>query len=196
MKSIVALLLILSVVPAYSQQTDTLWTHGLVAGLTLTQVSFTDWAAGGENALAYSFSADGKSILNVGVWNWENKYQFAFGQTRLGDQELRKTDDKIDLSSILTWKIGTFINPYFGLTVKTQFAKGFTYNALGNKFEVSKFFDPAYITQSAGVGYQPSNIIKTRLGLALREIVTDDFPQYANDPSSTDIRKVAVDGGL
>mgnify|MGYP003345152933 CR=1 FL=1 len=37
------------------------WKHSLVAGLTLTQVAFTDWAAGGENALSYTMSVDGKS---------------------------------------------------------------------------------------------------------------------------------------
>lgn len=177
-------------------QTDSLWKHGLIAGLTLTQVSFTDWAQGGENALSYTISADGQSDLDAATWNWSNKYQFAFGQTRLGAQELRKTDDKIDISSVLTWKVGSVVNPYFGTTLKTQFAKGFIYDATGNKTEVSKFFDPGYLTQSTGAGYNPIKEVKTRLGVALREIITSQFNQYADDHTTTDIEKISVDGGF
>lgn len=172
------------------------WKHSMVAGLTLTQVSYTDWAAGGENALSWTFSADGKSAYDLEVLNWANAYSFAFGQTRLGDKGFRKTDDKIDMESILTYKLGTLINPYAAITLKTQFAKGFIYNAAGDRTQVSAFFDPGYITQSAGAGYQPMKEVKTRLGLALREIFTQDFNQYADDPSTTDIEKTRVEGGI
>jgi hypothetical protein len=177
-------------------QTDSVWKHSLVAGLTMTQVSFTDWAQGGENALSYTFSADGKSEIDATDWDWLNAYQFAFGQTRLGDQELRKTDDKIDISSVLTWKLSSFINPYVSATLKTQFGKGFLYDATGNKTEVSNFFDPGYLTQSAGAGYQPVKEIKTRLGLALREILTNQFNQYADDPATVNVEKISLDGGF
>jgi hypothetical protein len=172
------------------------WKHHLVSGLTLSQVAFTDWAQGGENALAYAVSADGKSVDDEDGSNWTSLYKFAFGQTRLGDQGLRKTDDVIDLSTVYTYKIGAYINPYAAATVKTQFAKGFAYNADGTSTQVSKFFDPGYLTQSAGVGYQPVKEIRTRLGVALREIITSDFNQYADDPATAAIEKTSVDGGM
>ncbi len=175
---------------------DTAWKHSLVAGLTLTQVAFTDWAQGGENALAYSASADGKSIFDDSDANWTNAYRFAFGQARLGDQGLRKTDDIIDLSTVYTRKLNAYINPYVAATMKSQFAKGFMYDASGSRTQVSKFFDPAYLTQSAGAGYQPIKEIKTRLGAGVREVVTSEFNQYADDPSTPEIEKVSVDGGL
>jgi len=172
------------------------WKHGLVAGLTLTQVAFTDWAQGGENALAYTLSVDGKSIDEEVNSNWTNTYKFAFGQTRLGSQGLRKTDDVIDLSTVFTYKLGTLINPYAAATMKTQFAKGFFYPKLDSSYEVSTFFDPAYLTQSAGVGYQPLKEIKTRLGVALREVVTNRFNQYTDDPATNKVEKSTVDGGM
>lgn len=173
------------------------WKHGMVAGLTLTQVAYTDWAQGGENALAFTFTADGKSADDELISNWTNSYKFAFGQTRLGNQGLRKTDDIIDLSSVFTYKVGTYINPYAAATLKTQFAKGFTYDAAASETQVSKFFDPAYLTQSVGVGYQPAKEVKTRLGIALREVLTDQFSQYADDPATTtEIEKSTVDGGV
>jgi hypothetical protein len=172
------------------------WKHSLIAGLTLTQVAFTDWAQGGENALSYTFNADGKSVDDELTSNWITAYKFAFGQTRLGNQGLRKTDDIIDFSSVYTYKLGTYINPYAAVTLKSQFAKGYVYDAAGTETTVSKFFDPGYLTQSVGVGYQPTKEVKTRLGIALREILTDQFNQYADDPATAEIEKTAVDGGL
>ncbi|HUN65942.1 MAG TPA: DUF3078 domain-containing protein [Bacteroidota bacterium] len=172
------------------------WKQSLVTGLTLTQVSFTDWAQGGDNALAYTFSAAGKSEDDEQTTNWANTYKFAFGQTRLGTQGLRKTDDIIDISSVFTYKLNTYVNPYVSANLKTQFAKGYMYDGDGNSTEVSKFFDPAYLMQTAGVGYQPVKEVKTRLGVGLREIVTQDFNQYASDPATHDTVKTRVDGGL
>jgi hypothetical protein len=172
------------------------WKQGLTAGLTLTQVSFTDWAQGGSNALSYTIFANGQATEEEEGSNWTNIYKFAFGQTRLGDQGLRKTDDAIDLSTVYTYKIGGAINPYAGATLKTQFAKGFAYNADGTSVEISKFFDPAYLTQAVGAIYQPQKEITTRLGLGLREVLTSDFNQYTDDPTTPEIEKTTVDAGI
>jgi len=172
------------------------WKHSAVAGLTATQVTFTDWAQGGDNALAYALSIDGKSTLEEQTIGWANACKFAFGQTRLGDQGLRKTDDRIDLESVLTYKLGGNVKPYAAATLKSQFAKGFTYDADGVKTAVSKFFDPAYLTQSVGALYQPAPEVKTRLGVGLREVLTSDFPVYADDPATLAVEKTRVDGGL
>ena len=70
------------------------------------------------------------------------------------------------------------------------------YDATGVETEVSKFFDPAYLTQSAGLGYQPIKEFRTRLGAGLREVITDQFNQYADDPATVEVEKTSVDGGL
>jgi hypothetical protein len=175
--------------------TEVGWKHGIVAGLTLTQVSYTDWVQGGENSLSYTASVHGKSTETATMFEWVHEYKFAFGQARLGDQGLRKTDDKVDLSTVFTYKIGTLINPYAAATAKTQFAKGFAYSA-GTSTEISAFFDPGFLTQSTGLGYQPTPEVKTRLGLALREVITGKFNQYADDPTTAAVEKTKVDGGL
>ena len=184
----------------YAQDTtkapDYGWKHTLVSGLNLTQVAFTDWAQGGENALAWALTLEGKSVNDLERSNWSNSYKFAFGQARLGGLGLRKTDDKIDLETIFTYKLGTYINPYAAATLKSQFAQGYKYDAAGNKTPVSKFFDPGYLTQSVGAVYQPMPEIKTRFGAALREIFTSEFTGYADDPTTSTIEKTRVDGGL
>lgn len=173
------------------------WKHAIAAGVTLTQIAFKDWAQGGENALSYAVSVNGTSNREDETTNWSNTYKFGFGQARLGSQGLRKTDDKIDLESVLSFKIKAPIDPYASLTLKTQFATGYLHDATtGTRTPVSKFFDPAYLTQTVGFRYQPVPEVKTRLGAGLREVVTSRYPSYADDPATAEIEKIKVDGGL
>ena len=172
------------------------WTHTLVSGLTVTQVSHTNWAQGGENALAYTLTVDGKSVRDVTATNWSNSYKIAYGQTRLGSKGLRKIEDKIELESVLTYKIGTYVNPYASATFKSQFDDGFKYDDVTNtKVKTSSRFDPAYLTQAVGVGYQPYENVKTRLGAALREVLSD-AQGYADDPATATVETSKVEGGL
>jgi hypothetical protein len=140
---------------------------------------------------------DGKSTYEQEKTSWANSYKVGFGQTRLGDQGIRKTDDRLDLETMLTYKLAEKINPYAAATLKTQFAKGYKYDSKGASTIVSQFFDPAYLTQSVGAVYQPIPELKTRLGVGLREIVTSDFPGFADDPETkNEIEKIRVAGGL
>jgi hypothetical protein len=166
------------------------WKHTMIISTNITQVSFTDWVQGGENALAYALFLEGKSSYAEGMIDWVNSYKFGFGQAKLGSQGIRKTDDKIDLESVLTYKMGTYVNPYASASLKTQFSEGVTYDAAGIATPVSSFFDPAYLTQSVGVGYQPLPEVKTRMGVGIREIVTKKYTGYSNG------KEVEVDGGL
>ena len=174
------------------------WKHSVVSGLTLTQVSFKDWAQGGEDALAWTIRLDGLSRLEDTSYVWGNTYKMSYGEAKIGSDLTRKTEDRLEFESVFTYKLGTEINPYLGATLKTQFAEGVTIDAAGRMTPVSKFFDPAYLTQSAGFGYRPSAAIKTRLGAALREIVTSVYTMYANDASTPANQRVKtkVDGGV
>ena len=183
--------------PASPALADTSWKHTMIAGANITQISFTDWAQGGENALAYALFLEGKSIYAVDVIEWVNGYKFGYGQAKLGSQGIRKTDDKIDLQSVLTYKFGTYINPFASVSLNTQFSEGVKYDALGIATPVSNFFDPAYIIQTVGVGYQPGPEVKTRLGVALRETIAKNFAgKYTDDPTTTELEKLRIEGGL
>jgi hypothetical protein len=172
------------------------WTHMLITGLTVTQVSHTDWVQGGENALAYTFTVDGKSVRDVTQTTWSNSYKIGYGQTRLGSKGLRKTEDKIELESVLTYKFGTHVNPYVSATFKSQFDDGFKYDDVaGTRVKTSARFDPAYLTQAVGIGYQPVEQVKTRLGAGLREVFSSNLG-YADDPATATVEDSKVEGGL
>jgi hypothetical protein len=184
--------------PAQSKLADTsAWKHKMIVNASLTQISFTDWEQGGENALAYALFLEGKSTYIHDAMNWVNSYKFGFGQAKLAAQGIRKTDDKIDLESVLTYKIETYINPFASASLKTQFAEGVIYDALGQAKPVSDFFDPAYLTQTVGFGYQPALEVKTRLGAALRETIAKTYAEkYTDDPTTSEVEKVRIEGGL
>jgi Protein of unknown function (DUF3078)/Protein of unknown function, DUF481 len=173
------------------QAADTLgWKHTVVAGFTATQVAFSDWVQGGENALAWDATLDGKSLYQLPTYVWTTTYDFGYGNTRLGSQGTRNTDDKIDIASEFKYKTDAYVNPYVSATFKTQFATGYTYDALGHAAANSDFVDPAFLIQSAGAGYQPIPEVKTRVGAALREIITHTYTQYAGG------KKTETEGGV
>jgi hypothetical protein len=196
---ILLLLLVLST-PVYAELDTTKlelgWNHYMMSGLTLTQVAFSDWATGGENSLAYNASLLGKSVDEGEMWRWTNNYKFAFGQSSLGDKGIRKTEDIIDLETIVAYKLNSYINPYAAVTFKTQFATGYDY--FGDTLQVanSSFIDPAYSRQAIGIGYMPIPEIKTRVGAALRETFTDKYTKWSDDPATPEIEKTRVQGGV
>ncbi len=196
--------LLLLALPLWAQETaapDTskpapYWKHSLVGSLLGSQVTYSDWVQGGENTIAWNALLDGKSVYEKGKNNWSNTYKFAFGRTRLGDKGFRKTDDRIDLESVFTYKVNVYVNPYAAATFKSQFAPGLIYDEHGVSTKVSRFLDPAYLTQSAGVGYQLLPQAKIRVGAALREILTDQYTRFADDPKTGELEKRVVEGGM
>lgn len=183
---------------ARAQATDTIpygWDHDLKAGFNFTQVAFQDWSKGGSNSLAYMAQMIGTSQNEELVTRLANRYKLIFGQTKLEDVGVRKTDDEISLESMLTYKLGVYVNPYAALSAKSQFAPGYHYTDTLD-IPTSQFLDPLYLTQSAGIGYEPVKWFKTRLGAALRETFTNIYNHYADDPNTPEIERTKIEGGL
>ena len=171
------------------------WKNAVLASLNLTQSNFDNWSAGGENSLSWQLNLNAKFEKDEVDYNWTNLGKLRFGQISVGDQPSKKSVDEIFLGSTYTFKWGWFVDPYISITGLTQFAKGFDYST-DPKTAVSNFMDPGYFTQSIGVGYTPNDMIKTRIGAALRETVTNKYNQYANDPLTTEVEKVKIEPGV
>ena len=78
------------------------------------------------------------------------------------------------MESVLTYKVGQYLNPYLSFNGLTQIASGFEYPETG-KFKVSSSFSPMFLRQSLGLGYKPNEQFVTRLGVSVKEtIVSDD----------------------
>ena len=173
-----------------------LWKHSLVGALNLNQVNFSNWAQGGENAISWAALVDGKSSYEKPKLDLVHTYKMAYGRTKLGDQGMRKTDDRIELDLEATRKLSGHLSPYLAATLKTQFDRGYAYTSEGVATAVSDFFDPGYLTQAVGVRYEPHKHFKSRLGVGLREVLTNRFNLYSDDRNTAEVEKSLAQGGL
>jgi hypothetical protein len=188
-------LLAASSASAQTAVADTSWKNTAVLNVNFTQAQFDNWAPGGEDSWSWQSDLLPKSLYESSSVQWTNTGKFSFGQARIGDMGSRKSADEIRLESVLTWKIGAWVNPYAAVTGLTQFAPGYFYDG-DSKTEVSGFLDPGYFTESAGLGIQPDPHLKTRIGAALKETVTRNHPApYADDPKTEKIEKIKAEPG-
>ena len=156
------------------------WKNEMVGSLNLTQTSFDNWGQGGENSLAWQLNLNAKFENDQAKYNWTNNGKLAFGNIKVGDEETKKSVDEIKLESVYTYKMNLYVNPYVAVSGETQLAKGYEYNPDGKDSVLSAFMDPAYFMQSVGLGYAPNEQIKTRLGAALKETLSDKYG-FADD---------------
>jgi len=169
------------------------WKNEMVGNLNFTQNKFDNWAQGGEDSWSWQLDINAKFENDQEGYNWTNTGKFSFGQTQIGDADARKAADEIKLETVYTYKMGDLINPYAAATGKTQISKGYLYTDTRDSV-ISNILDPGYFTQSVGVGYKPNDIIKTRLGAALKETVADKY-RFADDPETTEIEKTRTEFG-
>lgn len=159
MKKILPLFLLICSVSfsAFSQDpalTDTTWKRGGFASLQFNQVSFTNWAAGGENSFSLNGMAFGFANYLKGKNYWNSYANMNFGLiSSQYDKSIRKNTDLIELQTKAGHEIGKKF--YFSglLNFRSQFANGFIYP--NDSVIVSKFLAPGYLTVSLGIEWRP-----------------------------------------
>ena len=114
-----------------STKLDTLkssnWKLKSLHSLNGTQSSFVNWNAGGRNNISLNASVRASATFNKEKWNWSNDLSLAFGGIKYLDESevimYQKTDDKIDLSSMLGIRISKKYLISLNTGFKTQFEK-------------------------------------------------------------------------
>jgi len=172
------------------------WQKEMIVGINLTQTSFDNYVHGGENSMAWQLNYAYKFVNDQEKSNWANSGKLNYGMIKIGNDETKKSIDEIKLETVYTYKLGINLDPYVAATGETQFAPGYDYS-LDPKFQVSNFADPLYFRESAGFGYKPRDEIITRLGFAMKQTITNDYPvPFADDPETTAIEKTKNEYGL
>ncbi len=156
MKRILLAATIILSIAVQAQEKDTTWKKGGDAGLNFSQSSFTNWAAGGENALSLTAFTNVFANYKKGENTWDNSLSLAYGMIQTGNTALRKNEDKIDFTS----KYGRYAfakHWYYSalVTAKTQFADG--YNFPNDSNAISRFAAPAYATAALGLDYKTTD---------------------------------------
>ncbi|MEP1031963.1 DUF3078 domain-containing protein [Ekhidna sp.] len=155
---ITALLLLISAT-SFAQnvtQDTTYWRIGGTSSLTFSQVSLTNWAAGGQNSVAINsnFSIFANRVKGRG--KWENSMDLAYGLIKQGSAGFSKSDDLINIVTKYSYKVKKDNGKWFYsalMDFRTQFYEGFD----GEDNFISDFMAPGYLTIGLGISYDPSD---------------------------------------
>lgn len=147
------------------ESVDTLdgWKKGGYFALNGSQVSLTNWIAGGQNSVSINSLFGLYANLKKGSMTWENSLDFGYGILRQSEQLFSstgekwiKTDDRLDITS----KYGKRASKhwyYAGLlNFRTQTTAGYDY-AIDDVTEISGFLAPGYLLGAIGMDYKPND---------------------------------------
>jgi hypothetical protein len=143
---------------AQSAPTDTVkhWKAGGNSAFNFSQVSLTNWAAGGENSLSGTFLFNAFLNYTKNKSAWENTLDLGYGLTKQGSENAVKTEDKIQLVSKYGYKAS---DKWFYTALadfKTQLDLGYK-DPPTNTIKTSEFLSPAYLLVSLGMDYKPND---------------------------------------
>src|SRR6056297_870343 len=152
-------LLICSGLLSAQEEADTIkyWKFNGVSAINFSQVSLTNWAAGGDNSYAFN------GLINLSLEyskdnnDWSNTLDIGYGIQKQGEQEIRKTDDNIDFTSKYGRKVSESFFISALLNIKTQMDDGKKYET-DTSYVISRFFAPAYLQGALGMEYKPSEV--------------------------------------
>lgn len=147
------------------------WEKSLAANLGFSNSGQANWTAGAGNSFTWNFNVNGDFARNIGNNTWSNSLKFQYAQTSSEGAALRTSQDELRLESVYTFGMNR-ISPYVSATLLTQLTTGADYTQI-NEPNITFFFDPAYLTESAGFEFQPVTQFKARAGLALKQTIAN-----------------------
>lgn len=160
-KIILGFTILLNALLINAQQKDTsYWKRGGVIDLKVTQVSLTNWAAGGQNSISMNALIGLYANYQKAKLSWSNSLDLAYGIFNQAKSPYwAKNDDRIELNT----KFGRFAWKHWDytgfLSFRTQFSPGYKDPLIPDalKVTISDFFAPAYIQFGIGMDYKPND---------------------------------------
>ena len=145
------------------------WKTTTAIGIDVNQGAFSkNWRAGGVNSLAIGGMINYRAAYSRESYSYTSDLRLEYGKINNKDQLPKKTKDRLfwDHKGGLQLSKSWFF--YGSVTLETQFDKGYVYYRDGENIErdqlISRFFSPAYLTESIGFEYKPVPHFSTRLG--------------------------------
>lgn len=161
MRKLSCILVLLMILPftAWSQNdTDTIqhWKAGGNTAFNFSQVSLSNWAAGGKNSVSGTFMFNAFLNYKKDIHAWENTLDVGYGLTQQGTENMVKTEDRVQMVS----KYGREASEEWLYTAladfKTQMDLGYK-DPPENTIMASRFMSPAYFLLSLGMDYKPND---------------------------------------
>jgi len=130
------------------------------------QSAFNNWLAGGVNNVSGTLALNYDFNYIKGDWTWDNKLIASYGLTKVKKEDIQKTDDRLELNSLVGKKASGYWYYSAFLNFKTQMSS--TY-ASGT--QTSHFFSPAYFQVGPGMLWKKSDNLKVNIAPATSKII-------------------------
>lgn len=132
---------------------STYWIHLNRFSFDFSQVSFTNWNAGGQSSITGILDLRVRKTYEKGFVRFNNELLVRYGINKQENQGLRKTDDDLELVSTFGYKFSKNSKWFYTArtSFKSQFANGYNYPNRDNRF--SHFMAPGYFFLGAGAEY-------------------------------------------
>lgn len=131
------------------------WVLKGVTGLNMSQTAMANWSAGGENSIAGNAYLNASLTHKKGNWLWVTNMVLDYGLSKTKSQGMRKSSDKIGLSTQLGYSTDNVWFYTLMGDLNTQFAKGYDYP--DKEHQISNFFAPAYSNIALGMEWRPKS---------------------------------------
>ncbi|CAM1371549.1 conserved exported hypothetical protein [Tenacibaculum litoreum] len=162
------------------------WKRSGNISFLFNQSAFNNWLAGGTNNISGTIGLNYDFNYTKGDWAWDNKLIVSYGLTKLKGEEVQKTDDRLELNSLLGkkasgyWYYSTFFN------FKTQMSSTYVSGE-----QTSHFFSPAYFQFGPGMLWKKHDNLKVNIAPATSKLIyvhkhlTDLGPAFGVDQNET-----------
>ncbi len=198
-----SLLLVANILFAQEEEKKEGWkTTGKITFL-MNQSAFSNWLPGGENAFTGNVNLNYDFNYSKNGWVFDNKIIAFVGVSAIQGEDPKKTDDRLELNSILgknfskEWSFSFFGN------IKTQFLDGYDFSDSfagdNTQYPTSGFFKPAFISFGPGLFWKKSDDfsfnfapVTSKFNIITSEIYTYDGSNFV---SSNDVETFGVAPG-
>ena len=142
------------------------WKRNGNISFLFNQSAFNNWLAGGTNNISGTIGLNYDFNYTKGDWTWDNKLIASYGLTKLKGEDIKKTDDRLELNSLVgkkaskNWYYSAFFN------FKTQMSSTDV-----NGVQTSHFFAPAYFQFGPGMLWKKHDNLKVNIAPATSKLI-------------------------
>ncbi len=169
------------------------WTKENKVGLDISQITFVNWNAGGNNSISGLVKGQFIRTFIKDNIHWKNELIMRYGINKQESQEVRKTDDQFLFNSTFGYKRDSISNWYYAgkFSFNTQFANGYAYP--NTDLPISKPFAPAYTFLGVGAEYSRKDLNLNLYLSPLTQKTTMVFDQRLANQGAFGVDKAVFD---
>ena len=175
-KTILLIALTVQIQSIYSQEKtqdsipSSAWTKGGTFSFLVNQSSFDNWVAGGVSNISGAVGINYDLNYSKADWSWDNKIIAAFGITKIKEQDIQKSDDRLEWNSVLGKKAKGYWNYSLFLNFKTQFTDDLNSETKGP----TRLLSPGYLQFGPGMLWRKSDNLKVNIAPATSKLIIVD----------------------